>query len=101
MAIVVLLVGFGSVLAAGIPLLTALISVLGGLACLGLLAAALTFATVSPTLLTMIGLGVGIDYALFLIRATGRTSWTVPIRYGRRDEPLPRAAGPYSCPAAR
>ena len=66
-AIVVLLVGFGSVLAAGIPLLTALISVIGGLACLGLLAAAFTFATVSPTLATMIGLGVGIDYALFLI----------------------------------
>ncbi|MFI1355743.1 MMPL family transporter [Streptomyces sp. NPDC020898] len=66
-AIVVLLVGFGSVLAAGIPLLTALISVIGGLASLGLLAAAFTFATVSPTLATMIGLGVGIDYALFLI----------------------------------
>ncbi|WP_326782090.1 MMPL family transporter [Streptomyces longwoodensis] len=66
-AIVVLLVGFGSVIAAGLPLLTALISVVGGLACLGLLAAASTFATVSPTLATMIGLGVGIDYALFLI----------------------------------
>ncbi|WTU13384.1 MMPL family transporter [Streptomyces sp. NBC_00075] len=66
-AIVVLLVGFGSVLAAGLPLLTALMSVIGGLACLGLLASAFTFATVSPTLATMIGLGVGIDYALFLI----------------------------------
>ncbi|MFI7388077.1 MMPL family transporter [Streptomyces sp. NPDC049813] len=66
-AIVVLLVGFGSVLAAGLPLVTALISVIGGLACLGLLAAAFTFATVSPTLATMIGIGVGIDYALFLI----------------------------------
>ncbi|MFF9817423.1 MMPL family transporter [Streptomyces sp. NPDC014006] len=65
-AIVVLLVGFGSVIAAGLPLITALISVIGGLACLGLLAAAFTFATVSPTLATMIGLGVGIDYALFL-----------------------------------
>ncbi|MFI7410137.1 MMPL family transporter [Streptomyces sp. NPDC049627] len=66
-AIVVLLVGFGSVIAAGLPLITALISVVGGLACLGLLAIAFTFATVSPTLATMIGLGVGIDYALFLI----------------------------------
>ncbi|MFE9441941.1 MMPL family transporter [Streptomyces sp. NPDC006602] len=66
-AIVVLLIGFGSVLAAGLPLLTALIGVVGGLACLGLLAAAFSFATVSPTLATMIGLGVGIDYALFLI----------------------------------
>jgi RND superfamily putative drug exporter len=66
-AVVVLLVGFGSVIAAGLPLLTALISVVAGLAILGLLAAAFTFATVSPTLATMIGLGVGIDYALFLI----------------------------------
>ncbi|MEV3972980.1 MMPL family transporter [Streptomyces sp. NPDC050698] len=66
-AVVVLLVGFGSVIAAGVPLLTALISVVGGLAVLGLLAIAFTFATVSPTLATMIGLGVGIDYALFLI----------------------------------
>lgn len=66
-AIVVLLIGFGSVIAAGLPLVTALLSVIGGLACLGLLAAAFTFATVSPTLATMIGIGVGIDYALFLI----------------------------------
>ncbi|MEN3584332.1 MMPL family transporter [Streptomyces sp. ZYX-F-203] len=66
-AVIVLLVGFGSVIAAVIPLLTALLAVVGGLACLALIAAATTFATVSPTLATMIGLGVGIDYALFLI----------------------------------
>ncbi len=66
-AVVVLLIGFGSLVAAVMPLLTALIAVVAGLAVLGLLAAATTFATVSPTLATMIGLGVGIDYALFLI----------------------------------
>ncbi|MEV5253567.1 MMPL family transporter [Streptomyces werraensis] len=66
-AVVVLLIGFGSVVAAVMPLLTALIAVVAGLAVLGLLAAATTFATVSPTLATMIGLGVGIDYALFLV----------------------------------
>ncbi|MEV7868279.1 MMPL family transporter [Streptomyces sp. NPDC088124] len=66
-AVIVLLIGFGSVIAAGIPLLTALIAVIVGLACLSLIAAAFTFASVSPTLATMIGLGVGIDYALFLI----------------------------------
>ncbi|MFJ4536876.1 MMPL family transporter [Streptomyces tibetensis] len=66
-AVIVLLVGFGSVIAAFVPLLSALISVVGGLAILGLLAAAFTFATVSPTLATMIGLGVGIDYALFML----------------------------------
>ncbi|MCB5167631.1 MMPL family transporter [Streptomyces bambusae] len=66
-AILVLLIGFGSVIAAALPLVTALIGAIVGLALLGLLAAAWTFATVSPTLATMIGLGVGIDYALFLI----------------------------------
>ncbi|WP_432102840.1 MMPL family transporter [Streptomyces sp. bgisy091] len=66
-AVVVLLAGFGSLLAAVLPLVTALICVVCGLALLGLLAAATTFATVSPTLATMIGLGVGIDYALFLV----------------------------------
>ena len=66
-AIIVLLIGFGSVIAAVVPLVTALLGVVLGLACLGLVAGALTFASVSPTLATMIGLGVGIDYALFLI----------------------------------
>jgi RND superfamily putative drug exporter len=66
-AIVVLLIGFGSLLAAVLPLVTALICVVCGLGLLGLLAAAATFATVSPTLATMIGIGVGIDYALFLV----------------------------------
>ncbi|GAA1983712.1 MMPL family transporter [Kitasatospora viridis] len=89
-AIVVLLIGFGSVLAAGLPLVTALISVIVGLSCLALLARAFTFGTVSPTLATMIGLGVGIDYALFLttrhrqqlmdgvdpVRAAGRANTT-------------------------
>ncbi|ROQ62783.1 RND superfamily putative drug exporter [Streptomyces sp. 840.1] len=66
-AVVVLLIGFGSVIAAGVPLVTALIGVIVGLSVLSLVAAATTFASVSPTLATMIGLGVGIDYALFLI----------------------------------
>ncbi|MGW1929831.1 MMPL family transporter [Streptomyces sp. NPDC001919] len=66
-AIVVLLIGFGSVIGAVMPLVTALLGAICGLALLGLTAAAFTFGTVSPTLATMIGLGVGIDYALFLI----------------------------------
>ncbi|MEE1739859.1 MMPL family transporter [Streptomyces sp. BE147] len=66
-AILVLLIGFGSLLAAVLPLVTALVCALCGLALLGLLAATATFATVSPTLATMIGIGVGIDYALFLV----------------------------------
>ncbi|MGF7234343.1 MAG: MMPL family transporter, partial [Frankia sp.] len=66
-AVAVLLIGFGSVAAAGIPLITALVALFGGLSVLGLLTAAFTFPTVSPTLAAMMGLGVGIDYSLFLI----------------------------------
>lgn len=65
-ALVVLLVGFGSVAAAVLPLVTALLATLVGLNILGIVSAAITFGTASPTLATMIGLGVGIDYAVFL-----------------------------------
>ncbi|MBW1595810.1 MMPL family transporter [Streptomyces sp. JJ38] len=66
-AVVLLLLTFGSVVAAAVPLLSALAAVVVGVAVLGLVAAQVTFASVSPTLATMIGIGVGIDYALFLI----------------------------------
>jgi RND superfamily putative drug exporter len=65
-ALIVLLIGFGSVYAAGLPVLSALAGAFVGLGFLGMVAAATTFATVSPTLAIMMGLGVGIDYALFL-----------------------------------
>jgi RND superfamily putative drug exporter len=65
-ALLVLLIGFGSVAAALLPLLSALISIGIGLSLLGVVATTLTFATASPTLAVMIGLGVAIDYALFL-----------------------------------
>ena len=65
-AIVVLLLGFGSVYAAGLPILSALAGAFAGVSALGMLAAATTFPTVSPTLAVMMGLGVGIDYSLFL-----------------------------------
>jgi putative drug exporter of the RND superfamily len=65
-ALIVLLLIFGSVIGAILPLVTALISVLAGLGILGIVAASLTFGTASPTLAAMIGIGVGIDYAVFL-----------------------------------
>ncbi len=65
-ALVVLVVGFGSLFAALLPLLAALVSALVGVSILGIVAAAITFGTAAPTLALMIGLGVAIDYALFL-----------------------------------
>ncbi|WP_022890525.1 MMPL family transporter [Agromyces italicus] len=66
-AAVVLIITFGSLLSAGMPLLTALVGV--GAASGGILIVA-SFATVSstaPMLAVMIGLAVGIDYALFIL----------------------------------
>lgn len=65
-AVLVLLIGFGSVAATGLPLLTAVIGLSVGLAGLGLLAGHFDFAQAAPTLAAMMGLGVGIDYALFM-----------------------------------
>ncbi|MFD7260424.1 MMPL family transporter [Streptomyces sp. NPDC059874] len=65
-AVLVLLIGFGSVAATGLPLLTAVIGLAVSLAGLGLLAGHFDFAQAAPTLAAMMGLGVGIDYALFL-----------------------------------
>jgi RND superfamily putative drug exporter len=65
-AILVLLVAFGSVYAAGLPILSAILGVIAALGLLGTLAAAITFGSVAPTLAIMMGLGVGIDYGLFL-----------------------------------
>ncbi len=66
-ALVLLLFMFGSLIAAAIPLLSAIFSVGAGLSLLGLLAAASTFPTTAPTIATLLGLGVAVDYGLFLM----------------------------------
>jgi RND superfamily putative drug exporter len=66
-AILVLVVTFGSVLAAGLPLLTALVGVAMTVAAILIAAGAMTINATTPTLAVMIGLAVGIDYALFLV----------------------------------
>ncbi|WP_079160107.1 MMPL family transporter [Streptomyces pactum] len=66
-AAVVLVITFGSLLAAGLPLLTAVLGVgIGGLA-IKVLAEPLGLGSTTSGLATMIGLAVGIDYALFVV----------------------------------
>jgi RND superfamily putative drug exporter len=67
LAFVVLLVSFGRLLPAGIPLVTAIFGVALGL--LGITAAsgAVSVPSTAPTLAVMLGLAVGIDYALFIL----------------------------------
>ncbi len=66
-AAVVLALAFGSLFATLLPLGTAVISLGTALALNGLMAHLFTIATFSPQLATLIGLGVGIDYSLFVV----------------------------------
>ncbi|WP_433157698.1 MMPL family transporter [Kribbella sp. CA-247076] len=65
-AAVVLVVTFGSLVAAGMTLLTALLGVLAGMAGLFLVTAFADVSSTAPILALMLGLAVGIDYALFI-----------------------------------
>ncbi|PZS11292.1 MAG: hypothetical protein DLM64_06880 [Solirubrobacterales bacterium] len=66
-ALVILLITFGSLTAAGMPLLTAGLGLITGVALIGLATHVTSMSNVSPELALMIGLGVGIDYALFIV----------------------------------
>jgi RND superfamily putative drug exporter len=67
MAVLVLLFTFGTVVAMGLPIITAIVGLVCGLSIITLLSHVVEVPTVAPTLATMIGLGVGIDYALFIV----------------------------------
>jgi RND superfamily putative drug exporter len=66
-AIVILLITFGSVVAMGLPLITALFALGVGLSVVTLGTHVFDTAEFAPQLALMIGLGVGIDYALFIV----------------------------------
>ncbi len=66
-ALLLLLFMFGSLIAAAIPLVSAIFSVGAGLSLLGVLASSITFPTTAPTVATLLGLGVAVDYGLFLM----------------------------------
>lgn len=67
LAIIILLVAFGSVVAAGMPIVVAIVGLIGGQMFVLISALFLDVATFAPTLAAMIGLGVGIDYSLFVL----------------------------------
>ncbi|HEV3225869.1 MAG TPA: MMPL family transporter [Acidimicrobiales bacterium] len=66
-AIVILLITFGSLLAMGLPILNAMFGLGVGLAGIALVTHLVSVPEFAPQLAIMIGLGVGIDYALFII----------------------------------
>ena len=64
---IILLFTFGTVTAMALPIATAIVGLGVGLSAIGLLGHGIEVPTVGPTLGTMLGLGVGIDYALFIV----------------------------------
>src|SRR5208282_1054733 len=66
-AAVVLFIAFGSLLAMLLPLAVAIAALVSGLMAVGLLSHAVSIPSIGPTLGILIGLGVGIDYALFIV----------------------------------
>jgi uncharacterized membrane protein YdfJ with MMPL/SSD domain len=66
-AAIVLLIAFGSFLAMGLPIVTAVFGIGSGLALIALLGHVFPAPSFSPIIASMIGLGVGVDYALFIV----------------------------------
>ncbi|MGW4228491.1 MMPL family transporter [Streptomyces sp. NPDC004980] len=88
-AAVVLVITFGSLIAAGLPLLTAIIGVGIGVSLITALANVLDLGSTTSTLAMMIGLAVGIDYALFIV-----SRYRAELAEGReREEAAGRAVG--------
>ncbi|MGW2189198.1 MMPL family transporter [Streptomyces sp. NPDC001719] len=86
---VVLLITFSSLVAAGLPLLTAIIGVGIGVSSIAALAPVLDLSSNTSTLAMMIGLAVGIDYALFIV-----SRYRAEVAEGReRVEAAGRAVG--------
>jgi len=66
-AIIIMLLAFGSVVAMGLPIITALFGLGIGVALLELVTHFLVVPNFAPEMAAMIGIGVGIDYALFIV----------------------------------
>ncbi|HEY4279065.1 MAG TPA: MMPL family transporter [Conexibacter sp.] len=72
-ALIVLAFTFGSFVAMGLPIISALIGVFAGISGITLLSHVTQVPSSAPTLAIMLGLGVGIDYALFILTAHKET----------------------------
>jgi RND superfamily putative drug exporter len=88
-AVLVLMITFGSLLMAGMPLLTAIIGVGIGVTTITTATGFIDLGSSTPTLALMLGLAVGIDYALFIA-----SRYKHEVHSGRdRDEAAGRAVG--------
>ena len=113
-AMLILVLAFGTVTAMVLPIAVAICGVFAVLSLVTLLGHLVAVPDVAPTLATMIGLGVGIDYSLFIVtraRSARYDGMTVPDAIGHASAPAARSRSPAArsssrccrsrCPACR
>jgi putative drug exporter of the RND superfamily len=87
-AVLVLAVAFGSIVAVGLPIFTALGALLVGTSSIGIVSGVVAMPSIATIVATMMGLGVGIDYALFILsrhRQNIADGMPVPVAVGRAN----------------
>lgn len=88
LAVVILAFAFGSLVAMSLPILTALTALAVGSSAIGLMAGLVAVPKITSIVAMMLGLGVGIDYALFILtrhRQNLAAGQSVPVAVGRAN----------------
>ena len=88
MAIVILAIAFGSLVAMSLPIATALMAIAVGSSAIGIMSGLVAVPKITGVVAMMLGLGVGIDYALFILsrhRQNLAAGQSVPVAIGRAN----------------
>jgi RND superfamily putative drug exporter len=88
MAVVILAVAFGSLVAMSLPIVTALVAIVVGSSAIGIMSGLVPVPQITGIVAMMLGLGVGIDYALFILsrhRQNLAAGQSVPVAIGRAN----------------
>jgi RND superfamily putative drug exporter len=88
MAVVILAIAFGSLVAMSLPIVSALFAILIGSSTIGIMSGLLPVPSITGVVAMMLGLGVGIDYALFILarhRQNLASGQSVPVAIGRAN----------------
>ena len=88
MAIVILAIAFGSLVAMSLPIATALMAIVVGSSAIGIMSGLVAVPEITGIVAMMLGLGVGIDYALFILsrhRQNLAAGQSVPVAIGRAN----------------
>jgi RND superfamily putative drug exporter len=88
MAIIILAIAFGSLVAMSLPIVSALVAIVVGSSAIGLMSGLVAVPEITSIVAMMLGLGVGIDYALFILarhRQNLESGQSVPVAIGRAN----------------